>query len=124
MKLISDMLSPRNLPATIPLLPRNIHSLLASIVTLRCEQGSLPEESRDPRIKRLLTDLAERIRTGDLGVGIGKEIKDRPLQEHNARITFLRGLVECIRLRDQSLLHYLLHEVIPVSGWRRLWESK
>lgn len=114
MTLISDMLSPRNLPATIPLLPRNIHSLLASIVTLRCEQDSLPEESRDPRMRRLLTDLTLRIRAGDLGVRIGREIKDRPLREHNAQIAFLRGLVECIRLRDQNLLHYLLHEVIPV----------
>ncbi|KAF9393611.1 hypothetical protein CPC16_001601 [Podila verticillata] len=113
MTLISEMLSPSNLPATTPLLPRNIHSLLASIVTLRCEQDSLPEDSRDPRMRRLLTDLTQRIRAGDLGVGIGREIKDRPLQEHNAQISFLRGLVECIRLRDQNILHYLLHEVIP-----------
>ena len=68
----------------------------------------------DQSLLAFISETMERIRTGDLGIGkvMGSE---RPLQEHLAQIAFLRGLIECLRLRDLSVVHYLLHEMIPVS---------
>ncbi|KAG0375632.1 hypothetical protein BGX24_008839, partial [Mortierella sp. AD032] len=111
---IYQMLSPSILAATVPLLPRNIHAILASLVTLLSEQAVLPKEARDRRIQDLSTNLMERIRTGDLGVK-SDSTADRAQVEHNAEIAFLRGLIECIRLRDQTTVHFILHELLPVS---------
>ncbi|KAF9154391.1 hypothetical protein BG015_001079 [Linnemannia schmuckeri] len=111
--LIYQMLSPGVLAATVPLLPRNIHAILASLVTLLSEQAALPKEAQDRRIQDLSAVLMDRIRSGDLGVK-SDPTADQAQLEHNAEIAFLRGLVECIRLRDQTTVHYLLHELLPV----------
>ncbi|KAG0296788.1 hypothetical protein BGZ96_008516 [Linnemannia gamsii] len=111
--IVHQMLSPGVLSATVPLLPRNIHAILASLVTLLSEQAALPNEARDRRIQDLSAGLMDRIRTGDLGVR-SEPTADRSQLEHNAEIAFLRGLIECIRLRDQTTVYYLLHELLPV----------
>ncbi|KAF9132432.1 hypothetical protein BGW39_000145 [Mortierella sp. 14UC] len=111
--LIHHMLAPGVLAATVPLLPRNIHAILASLVTLLSEQAALPKEAQDRRIQNLSTTLIERIRAGDLGVK-SDSTADRTHLERNAEIAFLRGLIECIRLRDQTTVHFLLHELLPV----------
>ncbi|KAG0277970.1 hypothetical protein BGZ95_004993 [Linnemannia exigua] len=110
---IYQILSPGILVATVPLLPRNIHAILASLVTLLSEQAALPKEARDRRIQDLSTTLIERIRAGDLGVK-SDSTADRAQVEHNAEIAFLRGLIECIRLRDQTAVHFILHELLPM----------
>ncbi|OAQ29570.1 hypothetical protein K457DRAFT_32202 [Linnemannia elongata AG-77] len=111
--LINQMLAPGVITATVPLLPRNIHAILASLVTLLSEQAALPKEAQDRRIRDLSAVLMDRIRFGDLGVK-SDPTADRAQLEHNAEIAFLRGLIECIRLRDQTTVHYLLHELLPV----------
>jgi hypothetical protein len=109
------MLSPGVLTATVPLSPRNIHAILASLVTLLGEQAALPKEAQDRRIHDLSTTLMERIRAGDLGVKSDSTMDQEHL-EHNAEIAFLRGLIECLRLRDQTTVHFLLHDLLPVSA--------
>ncbi|KAG9067454.1 hypothetical protein KI688_012237 [Linnemannia hyalina] len=111
--IINQMLAPGVITATVPLLPRNIHAILASLVTLLSEQAALPKEAQDRRIQDLSAVLMDRIRSGDLGVK-SDPTADRAQMEHNADIAFLRGLIECIRLRDQTTVHYLLHELLPV----------
>ncbi|KAF9984063.1 hypothetical protein BGZ75_004373 [Mortierella antarctica] len=76
------------------------------------KQEKLPEERKDQRLQTFIAESMERIRTGDLGVGKATG-GGRPLEEHLSQIAFLRGLIECLRLRDQSVVHYLLRELIP-----------
>ncbi|KAF9955542.1 hypothetical protein BGZ72_003631 [Mortierella alpina] len=107
-----ELLSPKVCSATWPLSPKNIHVLLSALIALASEQAKLPEASMDQSLLAFISETMERIRTGDLGIGkvMGSE---RPLQEHLAQIAFLRGLIECLRMRDLSVVHYLLHEMIP-----------
>ncbi|KAF9928463.1 hypothetical protein FBU30_002365 [Linnemannia zychae] len=110
---IYKLLSPGVLSATVPLLSRNIHAILASLVTLLSEQFALPQESQDRRIKDLSFNLMERIRTGDLGVKSNSTV-DQAQLEYYAEVAFIRGLIGCMRLRDQKVVHYLLHELLPI----------
>ncbi|KAI7817236.1 hypothetical protein BC939DRAFT_335406 [Gamsiella multidivaricata] len=54
----------------------------------------------------------DRMRIGDLGIGenVGS---DQHLQEYLAQAAFLKGLIECLRLRDHDMVRYLVHEMIP-----------
>ncbi|KAF9583807.1 hypothetical protein BGW38_008466 [Lunasporangiospora selenospora] len=56
--------------------------------------------------------IMDRIRTGDLGFGFQKTT-DRPKQERLAHVAFLRGLAECLRLRDQMSVRLLVQDFIP-----------
>ncbi|KAG0045142.1 hypothetical protein BGZ83_009603 [Gryganskiella cystojenkinii] len=109
---LRELLAPSVLAATTPLSPRNINALLSTLVLLLKEQSELAQETQDPRIKSLATEIMDRIRIGDLG--LGKELQqDRASQELNAQVAFLRGLIECLRSRDHSVVHFVLHELIP-----------
>ncbi|KAG0004625.1 hypothetical protein BGZ79_008697 [Entomortierella chlamydospora] len=110
--IIQDLLRPKVLSATIPLSSKNIQVLLATIVMLLGEQNKLPKETQDRSLQLFLHELMKRIRTGDLGLG-DEKTKNPSLQEHNAKIAFLHGLIGCLRLPDLETIHFLVHEMIP-----------
>ncbi|KAF9208081.1 hypothetical protein BGZ49_009870 [Haplosporangium sp. Z 27] len=110
--IIHDLLRPKVLLATLPLSPKNIQLLLAKIVMLMSEQSKLASEKQDHQLQLFLTELMTRMRTGDLGLGKEKAI-DPELQEHNAKITFLQGLIGCLCLQNHDTIHFLIHEIIP-----------
>lgn len=102
------------LAALTPLSPRNIYALLSTLVHLLYEQSTLPQKQQDQRLQLLATDVMERIRIGDLGLG-KESLQNSTAKELSAQAAFLRGLIECLRSRDQKVVHFVLHELIPVT---------
>lgn len=112
--MLNGLLMPSVLMATVPLTSGNIHELLTAIVKLLHEQDKLLQEEQDHQVQNVATELMERIRVGDLGVG--KDVADDPpLHEYSARVAFLKGLIQCLRQRDQDTNHFIVHNLIPVG---------
>lgn len=109
---IQELLSQNVLTATTPLSPRNIHALLSSLVHLLYEQSKSTRQ--EPQLQLLATEVMERIRIGDLGLGNGP-LQNEEEQALLAQVAFLRGLIECLRSRDHNVVHFVLHELIPVQ---------
>ncbi|GJJ73116.1 hypothetical protein EMPS_05474 [Entomortierella parvispora] len=107
---IQELLSQNIFAATTPLSPRNIHALLSSLVHLLYEQSR--STRKEPQLQLLATEVMERIRIGDLGLG-REPLKNEEEQTLAAQVAFLRGLIECLRSRDHNVVHFVLHELIP-----------
>ncbi|KAG0253183.1 hypothetical protein BG011_006509, partial [Mortierella polycephala] len=109
---VRELLGPKVLTATVPLSSRNLHAMVASLVMLLNEQVQLPQEAQDRRLQNDIADLIERMRIGDLGIG-REPVSDQELQEHMSQVALLCALFECLRLRDQAVVHFLVHDMIP-----------
>jgi len=124
---VQELLSQNVLTATIPLSPRNIHALLSSLVHLLFEQSKSTQQ--EPQLQLLATEVMERIRIGDLGLGKGP-LQSEEEQALLAQVAFLRGLIECLRSRDHNVVHFVLHKLIPVRRpllvdlWSILFDMK
>lgn len=112
--MLNGLLMPNVLAVTVPLTSGNIHELLASTIKLLHEQDKVPRDEQDRRVQNVATELMERIRVGDLGVG--RDVADDPpSHEYRARVAFLKGLIQCIKQRDQDTNQFIVHNLISVG---------
>lgn len=108
------MLKPDVLMASVPLASGNIQEFLAANIRILNEQDKLPQEKQDRQVQNFVNGLMERIRVGDLGTG--RDIANDPaLHEYYARVAFLKGLLQCLRQKDQDITHFIINTLIPVS---------
>jgi hypothetical protein len=111
---LEGLLKPDVLMASLPLASGNIQELLATTIRILNEQHKLPQEKQDRQVQDFITGLMDRIRVGDLGTG--RDIANDPaLHEYYARVAFLKGLIQCLRQRDQDITHFIINNLIPVS---------